>query len=205
MALNVKYKKIIDIVQWVLITGLIALCVSVYIGKKTVERKHDIVKEETYIKIHESQTIEALKRKNKELHDSITALSASGKEPESALQIVYKYKVRTDTITKEKFVMSEDSVYHYVKDNDTIRTEIDIKAKDLAWCKSNTEIKDKFTIINRTDGKENETTISHSGNVEIEKVDAWRKKTTFRDRITVGPTVGVGYGVINNKVGIKIN
>ena len=208
-----KVRKCIDIIQWIMIIGLIALCVTMYFVGDCSHDDVDIAKKDTYIKIHKSQTIEALKKKNKELYDSITALNESGREAESAVQIVYRYKVKTDTITRSQFIYAEDSIYHYVNDNDTVRTEIDIKAKDLAWCKTNTEIKDKFTIINRTDGTTNETSISHSGNVEIEKVDAWRKKKTFKDRITIGPTVGVGYGVINRKVdvyvgfsvGIKLN
>lgn len=213
MALTERNKKWIDVIQWILIGVLVAACVIVFIGKKNIARERDIAKEEAYIKIYQTQTIEDLKKKNQELYDSITSLSAHG-EPESALQIKYKYVTKTDTVTKTQFVQGKDSVYHYVSDNDTIRTEIDVKAKDFDWAKTSTTVNDKFTIITRKgDNGTMETTIGHSSNVEVEKVDAWRKKTTFKDRITVGPSVGVGYGVFNKKfdlyvgvsVGIKIN
>lgn len=204
MALTHKQKLWIDVVQWALIAVLLGICCVVFIGNKNLKHERDIAKEELYIKIYQSQTIEELKKKNKELYDSVMSIN-NGKDAESALQILYKYKYKTDTITKTEFVLSEDSVYHYVSDNDTIKTEIDVKAKDLAWVKSNTEIRDKFTIINRTDGKgNNETTINHSANVEIEKVDAWRRKTSWKDRISAGPSIGAGYGVFNNKFDVFI-
>ena len=212
MALTDKSKRIIDVIQWIFIALLVSACIVVFIGKKNIARERHILKEEAYIKIYQTQTIEELKKKNKELYDSVTALS--DREPESALQIRYKYVTKTDTITKTKFVQGKDSVYHYVQDNDTIRTEIDVKAKELDWAKTSTTINDKFTIITRKgDNGVMETSVSHSPNVEVVQVDAWRKKTTFKDRITLGPTVGAGYGVINKKfdvfvgfsVGIKIN
>lgn len=209
MAFTEKHKTLIDIIQWVMIALLIATCVYVFIGKRNAIRERDIAKDEAYIKIYQTQTIEDLKKKNKELYDSITSMSTYG-EPESALQIKYKYVTKTDTITKTQFVQGEDSIYHYVSDNDTIRTEIDVKAKDFDWCKTSTTINDKFTIITRkgSDGTM-ETTVGHSSNVEVEKVDAWRKKTTFKDRISVGPSVGVGYGLFNKKfdayVGVSVS
>ena len=212
MALSDRQKKWVDVIQWILIAILVGACLIVFIGKKNVLRERDIAKEEAYIKIYQTQTIEDLKRKNQELYDSITSIS--DKKPESALQIKYRYVTKTDTLRSTEFVYGKDSVYHYVKDNDTIRTEIDVKAKDLEWCKTNTEINDKFTIITRTGNNGTvETTIGHSSNVDIQQVDAWKRKPTFKERITVGPTVGAGYGLFNKKfdvyvgisVGIKIN
>lgn len=212
MALSDRQKKWLDVIQWILIAILVGACLVVFIGKKNALRERDIAKEEAYIKIYQTQTIEDLKRKNQELYDSITSIS--DKKPESALQIKYRYVTKTDTLRSTEFVYGKDSVYHYVKDNDTIRTEIDVKAKDLEWCKTNTEINDKFTIITRTGNNGTvETTIGHSSNVDIQQVDAWKRKPTFKERITVGPTVGAGYGLFNKKfdvyvgisVGIKIN
>lgn len=204
MALSDKQKKTVDIVQRAMIFIMAALCVVVMVGKRNIERERDVAKEEAYIKIYQTQTIEDLKKKNRELYDSVISLSSHG-DAESAIQIKYRYVTKTDTVTKTKFVRGADSVYHYVSDNDTIRTEIDVKAADFDWCKTSTTVNDKFTIITRNggDGKM-ETTIGHSPNVEVEKVDAWRKKMTFRDRISVGPSVGVGYGVVNRKFDIYV-
>ena len=106
-------------------------CFVVFMGNRQIKHEREIAKEETYIKIYESQTIEQLKKKNKKLYDSLMVVS--DKKPESAIVIKWKYKYITDTIYAESFTQDEDSVYHYVSDNDTVRTEIDVAARELAW------------------------------------------------------------------------
>lgn len=210
MKLTDKQQKFIDAIQWLLIGLMVLLCMVVFIGNRNLKRERDIQREETYIKIYDSQRIAELEKKNKALYDSL--MKKSDKEPESAIEIRYKYKYKTDTIKVTEFVVSDDSIYHYSHDNDTVKTNIDIKAKDLDWCKVDAQINEKFTIINRTDGNENETTINHSSNVEITGVDAWHKKRTFKDRLNVSVSVGPGYGLINKQfdiyagvtVGIKL-
>jgi hypothetical protein len=197
MKLTDKQQRFIDIIQWVLIGFLMLLCFVVFIGNKNLKRERDIQREDTYIKIYESQKISELEKKSKALYDSL--MKKSDKEPESAIEIRYKYKYKTDTIKVTEFVVSDDSIYHYSHDNDTVKTNIDIKAKDLDWCKVDAQINDKFTIINRTDGNENETTINHSSNVEITGVDAWHRKRTFKDRLMFGPTVSIGYNPFTKK------
>lgn len=202
MKLTDKQQRFIDIIQWVLIGFLMLLCFVVFIGNKNLKRERDIQREDTYIKIYESQKISELEKKNKALYDSL--MKKSDKEPESAIEIRYKYKYKTDTIKVTEFVVSDDSIYHYSHDNDTVKTNIDIKAKDLDWCKVDAQINDKFTIINRTDGNENETTINHSSNVEITGVDAWHRKRTFKDRFNISVGVGVGYGIVHKQPDIFV-
>ena len=214
MKLTEKQKKYIDVAQWILVVLLLIICAVVYVGKKHGEDEKDIKKEETYIKIYESQKISELKKKNKALYDSLKVLSEY--KPESAIEIRYKYKYKTDTLKVTQFIAKADSVnvgdslYTYVNDNDTIRTEVNISARKLNWTTVNATIKEKFTIINRTDGNTNQTTIGHSGNVDITGVDAWhvKKGYSLKDHISIGPAVGVGYGVFTKKpdayVGVTI-
>lgn len=197
MRLTDKQKRIIDIVQWILIIILFMTCAAVFIGKKYARDAKEIVKEETFIKIYESQKIAELEKMNKALHDSLMAMS--DKEPESVVEIKYLYKYKTDTITVKEFVVSEDSIYHYASDNDTIKTRIDVKAKDLEWCDVDVAINDKFTIVNRVDGNKVETSVGHSQNVEITDVSAWHSRQKWTDRIGYGVSAGVGYGLINQK------
>ena len=202
MALTEKQAKWVDIAQWCLIFILIAICASICISKHRQQPKNEGGNDSVYTVIYNSQKIEELKKKNKALYDSL--MVERNKKPESAIEIRYKYKYKTDTVTVDKFALREDSVYEYVSDNDTIRTEIGVKATDLKWVNVNATINDKFTIITRTDGNSNETTIGHSDNVEITGVDVWHKKKTFKDRFTVGPQVGVGWGFINNKPDVYV-
>ena len=55
-------------------------------------------------------------------------------------------------------------------------------------------------IINRL-GQNNtvETTINHGPNIEIESVDAWHRKKTFKDRLFLGPSVNVGFDPLAKK------
>lgn len=191
-----KKQQIIDTIQWILIIGLIGLCGFIYIGKQTVANNEmEERRENTFIKIYESQKISELEKVNKSLHDSIIKLNNA----ESAIEIRYKYIVKTDTIKGEDFTINKDSVYQYTKSNDTITTNVSIKAKDLEWCDINTEINDKFTIINEEKDGNNKVTIDHSNNLDITGVDTWHKKEKWTERIYHGPVVGFGFGLINRK------
>lgn len=182
---------------------LVGACCVVFMGNKQKTHDRDIQKEETYIKIYESQAIEALKKQNKELYDSLKIVS--DKKPESAIVIKYKYKYLTDTIFVDKFVQDEDSVYHYITDNDTIRTEIDVAARELAWMRVQHTFNNRFMIINRIgDNNTVETTINHGPNIEIEKVDAWHKKKSFKDHLYLGPSINAGYDPFNKKPTVSV-
>lgn len=201
MLLNEKQKRVIDIIQWILILVLGVVCVFVFINNgKMTDNDRTIQTETTYRKIYESQTIEALKKKNRELYDSIENLS----KVESAIVVKYKYKYRTDTITKERFIQRPDSVYHYEADNDTIHTVIDVKATDVDWVNVSADINDKFMVITERDGNNVTTDIKHSENVEVTDATVWRKKTTFKDRLFFGPSVSVGVSPITGKTDMQI-
>lgn len=206
MALLEKHKKWIDLLQWLLILLMVGVGIVVFLGDTNLKREREIKGNETYVKIHESQSIKALKKKNRELYDSLNVVSAY--KPESAIQFKIKYKYKTDTIYKTEFITEyvyadngvvADSIYHYEKDNDTIKANIDVKAKELDWLTARWEINDKFQIINRTNGNLNETTINHSDNVEISDVTVWHKNKTFKDRLFLGPSVNAGYDPIQKK------
>ena len=221
MAETTNNKKLYRILLLVLIVLLVGACAFIFFQRKQVLNERNIAAQERYVKLYQAEELSALKKRNKELYDSIMAYS--DKQPESALEIRYKYKYKTDTIYKTEFklktvpkeVVTErlipgdtvyvketmavlDSIWHYEKDNDTIQTMIDIKAKDLEWVKVDANIHDKFIIINRTDNNGNiETTIDHSPNVDIDGVTAWHKKKSWKDRLFIGPTIGVGYDPIH--------
>lgn len=193
-----RYKRLSVLLRIGLVALLVGACCVVFMGNRQVRHDKDIAKDETYIKIYESQAIETLKKKNKELYDSL--MTVSDKKPESAIVIKWKYKYITDTIYAEHFTQDEDSIYHYVNDNDTIRTEIDVAARELAWMKIQSTFNSKFMIINRI-GQNNtvETTINHDPNIEITKVDAWHAKKSWKDRLFFGPSVNAGYDPAQKK------
>ena len=211
-------QKTIDIIQWGFIIGLIAMLVIQ--GVNYQQTKKDLVtsaeynKENTYVRIYESQCLDKLKRENRELYDSIKKLN----DVESGMVIKFREHYVTDTIMVDKFVVQRDtirvvadnnkvyesvvSIYHYTQNNDTVNLDIDIKAKELQWCKADFTISDQFMIINREEDGVNQTLINHSDNATIESTTMWHRKDTKKwyQRFTISPQIGVGYGMINRKV-----
>lgn len=200
--MNDKWKKIVDIIQWLLIIILGIMLLISYNRAKTIVRNEEkiIQTETTYTKIYESQQIATLEKTNKELYDSIAKL----KNAESAIKIKYIYKVTTDTITVEHFNEVEDSLYEYNESNDTISTNIQIKANDLKWCNVKTEICDGFTITNSNEDGTVTTSINHSSNMDIQDMQTWRKANSWKSHIYHGPSIGVGYGIFNHKPDLYI-
>lgn len=204
MKLSDKQQRIVDIIQWVIILFLLAVCIFSYINNTNQKliTSEEYRKELSYMKIYESQQIETLKKENKALYDSIKNLQ----NVESAIEIKYVYKHKTDTITVKEFVQLPDSVYHYEQKNDTIDYHIDIKAKDLEWMQSDFKVNDKFIIVNRELDGLNQTIVTGSQNVNIENVDAWHRKNTpkWYERFTVSPQIGVGIGLFQKKADIYV-
>ena len=207
MKLSDRQKKIIDIIQWICIIFLLMVCIIGSLFKKSDNdfiKDTEYQKEQAYVKIYESQTIESLKKKNRELYDSIKRLN----DVESAIEIRYKYKYVTDTITKTEFVYNtNDSVYHYHNDNDTITCDIDVKANNLEWIQNRFTINDKFMIINREKDGMNQTFINHGENTTVDAVDTWHRiedKQKWYKNFHLGIQAGFGYGVFNRKPDIFI-
>lgn len=215
-------QKTIDVIQWIFIVGLIVLLVLQTLDnqqtKKDLVTAEEYNKENTYVRIYESQKLNKLKRENKELYDSISKL----KDVESGMVIKFSEHYNTDTIYVDNFIVEHDtirfttddnqtfekvdSVYHYAQDNDTVKLDIDIKAKELQWCKADLTINDQFMIINREKDGVNQTLINHSDNATIEGTTMWHRKEgkKWYQRFVVGPQVGVGYGTINKNFDVYV-
>lgn len=197
---QLNWKKIIDIVQWILIIVLVFIACFIYFSKTNFKTEKEIQTETTYVKVYESQHLAALENENKILYDSIKTLH----NVESAIEIKYIYKTKTDTITVEKFIQKEDSIWSVELNNDTIKTNIEIKANDLKWCNVETEINDKFTIITQEEKNNVQTKINHSSNLTINNADMWHRKKRWTDNFHHGPSITAGYDVINKNVGVMI-
>lgn len=210
--------KTIDIIQWVLVILLLGLLVAQGINYNSVKKQlvtsEEYNKENTYVRIYQSQKLSELKKQNKELYDSIAKL----KNVESGMIIEFHEHYNTDTITVDKFTVQRDtiriydekndtvlekvdSIYHYVQDNDTVKLNVDVKAQELKWIKADFTIYDRFIITNREQDGTNQTTINHSGNSTIDGTTMWHRKENKKwyQRFVVSPQLGVGYGLLNKK------
>ena len=193
--MSASKQNIIDVIQWVLIVGLSAVLLYGYLHTNSnLVNNEEYSKDNTYVRIYESQKIEKLKNENKQLYDSIKTL----KNVESAIEVRYKYKYKTDTVFVEKSLANlqpKDSIYDFHSDNDTVNYEMKVKANDLQWYTMNFTINDKFTIVNQNENNLNKTTINHSDNVTIEGTTIYHKQDNsnkWYNRFAVGPTIGVG-------------
>lgn len=193
--MSASKQNIIDVIQWVLIVGLSAVLLYGYLHTNSnLVNNEEYSKDNTYTRIYESQKIEKLKNENKQLYDSIKTL----KNVESAIEVRYKYKYKTDTVFVEKSlanVQPKDSIYDFHSDNDTVNYELKVKANDLQWYTMNFTINDKFTIVNQNENNLNKTTINHSDNMTIDGTTVYHKQDNtnkWYNRFAVGPTIGVG-------------
>lgn len=199
-------QKTIDVIQWVFIVALALMLIVQGINYR--QTKRDLVtsaeynKENTYVRIYESQKLNKLKQENKELYDSIAKLQ----DVESGMVIKFIEHYNTDTIKVDKFIVQRDSVYHYTQNNDTVNLNIDVKAKKLEWVNADFKLHDQFMIINREKDGVNQTFINHSNNATIENTTMWHRKNDKKwyQKFNVSPQIGVGYGMFNKKIDVYV-
>ena len=199
-------QKTIDVIQWVFIVALALMLIVQGINYR--QTKRDLVtsaeynKENTYVRIYESQKLNKLKQENKELYDSIAKLQ----DVESGMVIKFIEHYNTDTIKVDKFIVQRDSVYHYTQNNDTVNLNIDVKAKELEWVNADFKLHDQFMIINREKDGVNQTFINHSDNATIENTTMWHRKNDKKwyQKFNVSPQIGVGYGMFNKKIDVYV-
>lgn len=208
--MSASKQNIIDVIQWVLIIGLSAVLLYGYLHTNSnLVNNEEYSKDNTYVRIYESQKIEKLKKENEQLYDSIKTL----KNVESAIEVRYKYKYKTDTVFVEKSlanVQPKDSIYNFHSDNDTVNYDLKAKANDLQWYTMDFSINDKFTIVNQNENNQNKTAINHSDNMTIEGTTVYHKQDNtnkWYNRFAVGPTIGVGInqkGQIGTYLGVGV-
>ena len=145
-----------------------------------------------------------LKKKNKELYDSIRKLT----DVKEAIQVKYVIERDIDTVYIDNTYIPIDSIYHYTQNSDTINYNLDIKGKDVEWFKLDFSIQDSLMLVTRSVNGQNETTISHTTNTSIKDVTVFVPKKKFSQKVKentyFGVGVGAGYGVFNKKPDIYI-
>lgn len=203
--MTTKIQKLINIIVVIIILLLSAACIYLYIDNK---KKTDVTPdinirkvENEYVEVYESETLDELQKENEALYNEIEHL----KDADNAVEIKYEYVINTDTIFVPIVDNLKDSIYKYTFNNDTINYNLTISAYKLNWHQESIKINDKFTIVNsEIETNTNSIIVKHSENVDIIDVNAWKKKTKFKEHIFYGPSVGVGYGCFHNNVDLYI-
>lgn len=179
------------------------------IAKEVVDNIESI---DTHSQYYYQSEFEVLKKKNKELYDS---LKNQKKQIESLSQFKYKKIYITDTIytnpetpIPEEIKQLPDSTYIYESETDTLSYTLEVNSKvEPNWYKLKTEINDEFTIVNKQyDNGLMTTTIKSENGGEIYDVTNWQKGKTKKwyNNFSFGPSVSVGYDPINRNVGVVV-
>ena len=170
----------------------------------------------TYNKIYYETSIKELKKKNKQLYDSLAASKdkidyliqfTSKQEYNTGKVIVKKEKVH-DTIYVDSIKFANDKTFEYtnVNPNDTMNYKLQINAKEEPnWYSLKINTSTKYTIVNKEgENGQNHITIgedTHSADITDVTVFKKDKKTVWK-RFSIGPSVTGGYDLINKQFGV---
>lgn len=203
-----KFDK--DWIIIILLFGIIAfLSWKIYtlndMSRATIEQIHykDSNKDKYNI-IYYDQTIASLKQTNKSLYDSLKLYK---EQIDYLIQFKYKKQFHVDTIFIDTTKSKDVNTYAFSDTlNDTLKYNLQIGSKlPPNWYKLDVELADEFTIINNKYNDVNNTTISSSNGSTITDVTVFKKKSNkILDNFSTGPSINVGYDVLNKNFGIMV-
>ena len=183
---------------------IFVICLLMYklhtISKITEEQIVEIEQfdetEGMYTKLYYDQTIESLKKENKELYDSLKSYKD---EIDYLVQFNYEKEYSTGKVDIEKndTVKEEVKTFEYSNEpNDTLEYDIKIGSiTEPSWYSIDFKLSDKFTIVNKKMEDVNKIEISTDNKGMINNTTVLRKKEkyNFLDNIALGPSITCGY------------
>lgn len=192
--------KVLEIIKLVLIVLMSVTIIVLWKNNGVLKSSYEAYKkDDTYVKMYQSQTIKELKKQNKELYDSIKDI----KNVKQAVIIKYKYKYNGETIYVDRTLPIENNIYKFTKNTDTISYVLTVKSDTIDWYKLDFSLNDKLTLINREENGNNEVTINTSnGGSTIIGTEIFNKKenkNSFINRFSWGIQIGIGHGLIHKK------
>lgn len=204
--------KTIDRIQWGLILVLGIAMIFLGVRNKNIISDFEAYKKDgTYIRTYQSQTINELKKTNKDLYDSIKNI----KNVKQAMIVKYRYVYKTDTIIVDRLLQNpETKVYTFENKNDSLSYKLKVKANEIDWYNLDIKLNDNIMLINKESNGQNQITGKPtSSGGSIESIDIFNKKepnpNAFFKRFSYGMQIGVGYGLITKQpdvyVGVGLN
>lgn len=183
---------------------IFVICLLMYklhtISKITEEQIVEIEQfdetEGMYTKLYYDQTIESLKKENKELYDSLKAYKD---EIDYLVQFNYEKEYSTGKVEIEKndTVKEEVKTFEYSNEqNDTLEYDLKIGSiTEPSWYSIDFKLSDKFTIVNKKMEDANKIEISTDNKGMINNTTVLRKKEKYNllDNIALGPSITCGY------------
>ena len=214
-----KAFRILNVIILGLIIGMMFfVCKKSNHTKELVDGVEAIDSTNTYSKVYYDTEISNLKKKNRELYDS---LQANRDKVSYLLQFKYQKEYTTGVVhVKDKnqtsteqtaipTIEEKDSTYTYSSiPNDTMMYKLQVNSsREPNWYSLNVKMSDRFTIVNKSDDNGlNVITIDPQNNGSISDVTTFKKKQkkTFFQHFHVGPSVTAGYDPINKQWGVMI-
>ena len=210
-----KYSSWIIAVIFTLLIGLFA-----YLKHEIDKRIDDIEYVDTtgtYHKQYYETKFNELKKKNKELYDSLKQYKD---KIDYIVQFYHEKEYNTGQVhTKPKIIDSivYDTVpitiskiaktYEYTNElNDTFQYKLNVNSfTEPNWYSINAKVKNKFTIVNKDEGNGvNHITIGSENGGTVTNTTIYKKenKNGFWNRFSIGPAVTAGYDVVNKQWGV---
>ena len=167
-----------------------------------------------YNKIYYETSIKELKKKNRQLYDSLEAskdqidylVQFTAKQKYSTGKVIVKKEYIRDTVYQDSIKDAKTFEYTNVNPNDTMNYKLQINStEEPNWYSLDISTSTKYTIVNKElENGQNHITIGDEGhNADITDVTVFKKKKkSFWDRFSVGPSVTAGYDVVNKQWGV---
>mgnify|MGYP000624229255 CR=1 FL=1 len=151
-----------------------------------------------YTKLYSSGSFSDLKKENKELYNQL-------KDKEALVEAIkfeykYKYESKEEEVSKP---IETDSLYHFNVQTDTMGYDLKIWSTHLQKYKLLFNLTNNFTISRQQTGDNNRLEITSQLPGRIENVTSWTKKEK-KQRFSIGPSIGVGYGLTTKKPDIFV-
>ena len=206
-----NFKKYIHYFIYFILLGLIfSMGVKLY-RISNLKTKYEVLiqdnnKHLAEIKFYDEK-IKILKDENKELYDSLKVYKD---EIDYLIQFKYRKEYIIDTVYCNTTINNDltENVFEYSNVlNDTLNYNLKIGSYYKPnWYKIKFNISEQFTIVNKKYDDFNVTTVdTKNNNATITDITVFNKKETkFIDNFNFGPSITMGYDVINKNMGIMI-
>jgi len=212
-------KKCLITVLTILLIAIGLLCFTQYKLAKTKKKIDEIEFKDsinTYNKIYYETSIKELKKKNRQLYDSLGAskdridylVQFTAKQEYNTGKVIIKKQTVHDTVYVDSLQFADSKTFEYtnVNPNDTMTYKLQINAKEEPnWYSLNIKTNTQFTIVNKEgeNGQNHITIGDNTHSADITDVTVFKKKKkTFWNRFGVGPSITAGYDLTHKEWGI---
>ena len=213
-------KKCLITVLSILLIAIGLLCFTQYKLAQTKKKIDEIEFKDstnTYNKVYYETSIKELKKKNRQLYDSLEAskdkidylVQFTSKQEYNTGKVIIKKQTVHDTVYVDSLQFADSKTFEYtnVNPNDTMTYKLQINAKEEPnWYSLNIKTNTQYTIVNKEgENGQNHITIgdnTHSADITDVTVFKKKKKKTFWSRFGVGPSITAGYDLTHKEWGI---